>query len=71
MTKMTKTITEIDTITGEVIERNATAEELAQFASDEQMAEQVAATMASKAAEKDAVLAKLGLTAEEAAALLR
>jgi len=70
MSKMTIKITDINAETGEVIERNATSDELVQFKADEEMAKEMAAETAIKIAAKEAVLAKLGLTAEEAASLL-
>lgn len=67
---MTYTITENNAATGESITREMTAEEIekveALIAAD--VAE--AAKLAAKAAAKEAVLAKLGLTADEVAALL-
>ena len=56
--------------TGEIIEREMTAEELAQW--EAQQAEHAARqeAKATKAAEKAALLAKLGITAEEATLLL-
>lgn len=68
MTKLMKTIH--DVTTGEVIIREMTAEEVEQYNAD------VADAAARKQANKDredtrkTVLAKLGLTAEEVAALL-
>jgi len=56
--------------TGEVIEREMTAAEIAQWEADRAEAEAIKAAEATKAAEKIAVLAKLGLTADEVAALL-
>ena len=59
-----------DIATGEEIIRDANAEELAQLEKDNaEFAAKVAAREAELAA-KDAVLEKLGLTAEEVAALL-
>ena len=63
-------ITEHNIETGEVTQRDATKEELAQVAKDEaelkvRLAEEVA-----KAAAKQALLAKLGITEDEAALLL-
>lgn len=52
-----------------IIDREMTAQEIAAFNINEQLAEIKAQTEA-KAAEKAAVLAKLGLTAEELAAAL-
>lgn len=64
----------VDCATGEVTERPFTAEEIAQreadaaaFAAAQAEAE---AAAAAKAAEREALLAKLGITAEEAALLL-
>lgn len=68
------TAIEINCETGEVIEHELTADELAQreadakAAADKQAAED--AEKAAKAVEKAALLAKLGITAEEAALLL-
>jgi len=68
------TAIEINCETGEVIERELTADELAQreadakAAADQKAAED--ADKAAKAVEKDALLAKLGITADEAALLL-
>lgn len=63
-------ILEINCETGEQIEREATAEELA-IAEADQIAETARQEIeARKAAEKAAVLAKLGLTTDEVAALL-
>lgn len=56
--------------TGEIIEREMNAEELAQWELDQSTAAAAAAEEAAKIAAREAVLAKLGLTAEEAAALL-
>lgn len=63
-------ITETNGATGETIEREATAEEIAQFEADQ--AEQLAAHQAAKAkeAEKAALLNRLGMTADEAKLLL-
>jgi hypothetical protein len=56
--------------TGEVIERELNAEELAQLAVDQAKAEQELEAKAAKAAEKAALLAKLGITEDEAKLLL-
>lgn len=56
--------------TGEIIEREMTAAEIAQSKIDEENAKARAAELAAKDAAKQAVLAKLGLTADEVAALL-
>ena len=63
-------ITEINAITGEIITREYTADEQAQRAKDlAKYAELVEAEKARAKAKAD-VLAKLGLTADEVAALL-
>jgi hypothetical protein len=56
--------------TGEVIDREMTAEEIAQMEQDNALFQQRVAEQESKLEAREAVLAKLGLTAEEAAALL-
>jgi hypothetical protein len=68
------TAIEVNCETGEVIERPLTADEIAQREADAEAAatkaEQDAADAATKAQAKDALLAKLGITADEAALLL-
>ena len=68
------TAIEINCTTGEVVERELTADELAQREADAQAyADEKAAEDADKAAkavEKAALLDKLGITADEAALLL-
>lgn len=68
------TAIEINCETGEVIERELTADELAQREADAKAAADLKAAedaeKAAKAVEKAALLAKLGITAEEAALLL-
>jgi hypothetical protein len=69
---MTKpTIKIVNTQTGEEIEREMNAEELAQFKAEEaaELARQNAQIQ--KAADKAALLAKLGITADEAKLLLQ
>ena len=56
--------------TGEVVEREMNAEELAQLAIDEASFQAQKEAEATKAAEKVALLARLGITAEEATFLL-
>jgi len=56
--------------TGEVIEREMTVEEIQQFESDKAEAITRAEAQATKAAEKAALLAKLGITEDEAKLLL-
>ena len=59
-----------DQETGEVIDREMTADELAQYQADVQKAEAKAEAEATKAAEKAALLEKLGITEDEARLLL-
>ena len=56
--------------TGEVIERELNAKELAQYEADQAAQAAQAAAEAAKAAEKEALLARLGITADEAKLLL-
>jgi hypothetical protein len=58
--------------TGETvdIERDMTAEEVAQYEADQALAATQAAAEAAKAAEKAALLTRLGITADEAKLLL-
>jgi hypothetical protein len=56
--------------TGEIIEREMNAEEIAQLKIDEENAKTQAGEQAAKETAKAAVLNKLGLTADEVAALL-
>ena len=56
--------------TGEVIERELNAEELAQQAIDEAASLAAEAEISAKAAQRQALLDKLGITAEEATLLL-
>lgn len=56
--------------TGEVIEREATAEELAQAEADKAQAEAEAEALVTAATAKDALLEKLGITEDEARLLL-
>ena len=66
----TPQMTIIDCITGETITRNLTAKELAELEADKVETEAAAATKLAKEAARQAVLDKLGLTVDEAAALL-
>ena len=65
---------EVNCQTGEVIERDLTADELAQREADAKAAADLKAAddadKAAKAVEKAALLDKLGITADEAALLL-
>ena len=61
---------EANVTTGEVIEREMTAEEIAQDLANQAAAATQEAAAASKAAEKAALLAKLGITEDEAKLLL-
>ncbi len=56
--------------TGEIIEREMTADELAQYEADVTNAEIKATAEAQKAADKAALLSKLGITEDEAKLLL-
>ena len=56
--------------TNEVIEREMTADELTQWETDQAKAQERAEAKAAKAAEKAALLAKLGITEDEAKLLL-
>jgi hypothetical protein len=64
-------ILEINADTQQVIEREMTEEEIAQRELDEQQAANKIAADESKEISKAALLARLGLTAEEAALLLQ
>ena len=55
---------------GNIIDREMTNDEFAQYEKDLASARLMEAAAAEKAATKEAVLAKLGLTADEVAALL-
>jgi len=59
-----------DLSTGEIVEREMTDDELAQLQADLAKQAQHETEQATKAAARQAVLDKLGLTAEEIAALL-
>ena len=61
---------EANVTTGEIIERQMTAEEIAQDLADQAEATAREAETATKAAEKAALLAKLGITEDEAKLLL-
>ncbi len=63
-------IMEVNALTGEVITRDFTEAETEQKKLDKAEAVAQAAAQAAKAAAKQAVLDKLGLTADEASALL-
>jgi hypothetical protein len=56
--------------TGEIIERKMNADEVKQYEADQLAAQLQSQAKATKAAEKTALLAKLGITADEAALLL-
>jgi hypothetical protein len=59
-----------DALTGETITRDFNADELAQAKLDQAQTKLEAQALAAKQAARQAVLDKLGLTADEAAALL-
>lgn len=56
--------------TGEIIEREMTAQELAQWNKDQEAAAKAKAEAEAKAAARQAVLDRLGLTADEVRLLL-
>jgi hypothetical protein len=56
--------------TGEIIERKMNADEVKQYEADQLAAQLQSQAKATKAGEKTALLAKLGITADEAALLL-
>ena len=64
------TVVVINALTGETVEREQTAAELEQTKADEAEAKARAKAEADKAKAKEAVLIKLGLTANEVTALL-
>jgi hypothetical protein len=64
------TVVIINALTGEIVEREQTEAELAQAKADEAEAKAQAKAEAEKAKLKKATIAKLGLTADEVAALL-
>ena len=68
MDKLIKKIHNVET--GEVIERNFTSEEIAQRVIDEENYNLAQAEIESKAIARQAILDRLGLTAEEAALLI-
>ena len=63
-------ITEINVQTGEIVEREMNADELAQWEADKAAAEAKAAETAATEAARQALLDKLGITADEAKLLL-
>lgn len=67
---MTRKIIVHNVETGEIIEREMNAEELAQWEADKAKAEAEAEAKAQAAAAKAALLEKLGITEEEAKLLL-
>lgn len=67
---MTIQIKEVNCETGEEIIRDANAEEIAQINLDAKNLEELKAELASKAATRQALLNKLGITEEEARLLL-
>jgi hypothetical protein len=67
---MTIKVTEVNAETGETILRDATEAEIAQIEKDAQEAAQRKAEAEAKAAQKVALLNKLGITEDEARLLL-
>jgi hypothetical protein len=70
MTKAKLKVKEFNCETGEEIIREATAEEIAQIESDAINAKTAKAEAEAKATARQAILDRLGLTADEAAILL-
>ena len=71
MTKSTRPMVRIhDLATNEVIDREMNDAEFAQYEADQAAQAAQAAAEAAKAAEKEALLARLGITADEAKLLL-
>jgi len=68
MTKPMITIHDLET--NQIIEREMTAEEMTQWQADKVEAENAKATAAAKAHERAALLARLGITEDEARLLL-
>ena len=66
----TPQICEANILTGETVLRDMNADELAQYKADQAQSKADAQAKADKAVAKQAVLTKLGLTADEVAALL-
>jgi len=67
---MTYKITEHNVATNEIIERQATADEIQYFKAREEKLDAIAKADSDKAVAKSALLEKLGITAEEATLLL-
>jgi hypothetical protein len=70
MTKSKPQVKEVDCTTGEEIVRDATAEEIAQIEIDKTNAQLAKAEAEAKEAARQAILDRLGLTADEAKLLL-
>ena len=70
MTKSTPQVKIIDVTTGEEIVRDATVDEIAQFKADKEASDLRIAEAEAKAQAKAALLAQLGITAEQAKLLL-
>ena len=68
--KITEKIFNVETGEETFIERDMTAKEFAQYEADQAAAATQAAAEAAKAAEKEALLERLGITADEAKLLL-
>jgi hypothetical protein len=67
---MATDVLEVNAITGEVVERSYTDSEKAQRSKDAQDLAKTQADVEAKESAKTALLAKLGITADEAALLL-
>lgn len=63
-------ITEHNVESGEIVERDMTDDELAQFEADKEAAEKAAEEKVAKATARQALLDRLGITEEEAKLLL-
>jgi hypothetical protein len=70
MTKSKPQVKEVDCTTGEEIVRDATAEEIAQMEIDKTNAQLAKAEAEAKATERQAILDRLGLTADELKTIL-
>ena len=70
MPSNTYTITDVNGETGIIVERQPTADELAQMAIDEAAAETAKVKIATEATARQSILDRLGLTSEEVQLLL-
>jgi hypothetical protein len=70
MTKSKPQVKIVNCETGEEIVRDATAEEIAQMEVDKKVGQEIKAEAEAKAAQRQAILDRLGLTSEEARLIL-